>query len=169
MKTAIISAALLLSISSAQAANTALDTATHALAAGQWSKSVFWSQKALRTNLSTAETVKALTALCVGQVKLNRFAEADETCDKAVTVGPAEWTGYVNRGNLRLMTGDTTGALADYARAVALNPSHPVAQSAAKKRVLTFSVYTASFMGLGAGGKAVAQTATVAKSSTGEQ
>lgn len=170
MKAAVISATLLLSVTAAQAADTALDTATQALAAGRWNKSVFWSQKALHAaTLSTAETVKALTALCVGQIKLSRFAEAAETCDTAVSVGPAEWTSYINRGNLRSMTGDAPGALADYARAKALNPTHPVTQAAANVKLIIPSKLTASFVGLGAGGTSVAQTATSAKTAAGEQ
>lgn len=170
MKTAVISATLLLSVTSVHAAGTALDTATQALAAGKWNKSVFWSQKALHgAGLSTGETIQALTALCVGQIKLGRFAEAAETCDKAVVVGPAEWTGYLNRGNLRALTGDSLGARADYARARDLNPAHPVTQAAASAKTIAPSMLTASFIGLGAGGPSIAQTATSIKGAAGEQ
>ena len=170
MKIAAIIATLLLSATAAQAAGTTLDTATQALAAGKWQQSAFWSQKALATpGLSTADTVKALTSLCVAQTKLSRFSLAYDTCGKAVTAGPAEWTSYINRGNLRLMTGDIPGARADYARANALNPAHPVVRAAAQMTLSLRSVLTASFVGVGAGGAGVAQTASSVKTALGEQ
>ncbi len=176
MKIAIISATLLISAAAAQAAGTAantaaetaIDTAAQALAGAKWNKSVFWSEKALSTpGLSTADTVRALTSLCVAQTKLNRFGEAWNSCNAAVTAGPAEWTGYINRGNLRVMTGDVPGARADYARAKALNPAHPIAQAAADMTLTARSPLTPSFVGLGSGGAAV-QTAS-SKTATDEQ
>lgn len=170
MKIAAIAAAVLMSATAAQAAGTTLDTATQALAAGKWNQAAFWSQKALTTpGLSTADTVKALTSLCVAQTKLNRFGEAYGTCSKAVAAGPAEWTSYINRGNFRIMTGDIQGARADYARAKALNPANPVVQAAAEMTLTPASVLTASFVVIGGGGAGVAQTATSAKTALGEQ
>lgn len=169
MKIAVISATLLLSVTAAQAADTALDAATQALAAGRWNKSAFWSQKALAApGLSSADTVKALTALCIAQAKLGRLSQADETCDQAVVLGPAEWTGYINRGNLRVLTGDVAGAQADYARAKALKPGHPVAQAAAEMLLTVGTPLTASFVGLGRDRTAVVQTATSGRTA-GEQ
>lgn len=173
MKTAVTVSSLVLAIAlsatGALAANPSLDTATQALAAGKWKKSVFWSQKALRTpNVSTADTLAALTALCVGQTKLGRFAQADATCNKTVAAAPAEWSGYLNRGNLRAMIGDTHGARADYARAQALNPAHPATQAAAQMKTIPPLAFTPSFIAFGAGGSAVAQAAATGKTAAGQ-
>ena len=40
-------------------------------------------------------------------------------------MGPAEWPGDINRGNLPTLAGDARRAKADYARAQALIPAHP--------------------------------------------
>ena len=64
-------------------------------------------------------------------------------------------------------TGDVPGARADYARAKALNPAHPIAQAAADMTLTARSPVTPSFVGLGSGGAAV-QTAS-SKTATDEQ
>lgn len=160
MKTVIISASFLLTAFSVQAAETPyVAQSTRALASGLWSKSVAFSTKALATpGLTSDDTLKALTALCISRTKLGQFTEAWGACDKAVETAPAEWTAYINRGNLRAMLGYISAARADYTRAQSLNPTHQVVQAAIESKY-SGSMITAPFVGIGAPGTVAAAKA----------
>lgn len=174
MKTVLISASLLLTafsgpIFSAEAAETPyVAQGARALASGLWSQSAAYSLRALETpGLSAADTLHALTALCISQTKLANFEDAMSTCDKAVKASPAEWTAYINRGNLKAMLGYTSSAKADYARAQALNPTHPVVQAAMESR-FSRSMTTAPFVGITAPGTTLAKGPAAAATATAQ-
>ena len=58
--------------------------------------------------------VSVLTNLCIGHIMVNDFVQADHYCDQAVARKRENAVSHNNRGVLRAMQGDYTGAQEDF-------------------------------------------------------
>jgi tetratricopeptide (TPR) repeat protein len=59
---------------------------------------------------------------------LGRLDEAERDYSSAIAIDGKYAAAYTNRGNVRLLLNDTAGALADYRRAIRLDPKDTVAR-----------------------------------------
>ncbi len=128
---ALTTVAALLFATAAQAATSFLDQSATAMATSHWQQAVQASQKALASSaLTPAETLIALNNLCIAQAKRGLYQDALAACSKGIALNPGHFAAYINRGNLFAIMGDSRGALADFAKASALNPTHPTVKKA---------------------------------------
>jgi tetratricopeptide (TPR) repeat protein len=59
--------------------------------------------------------------------KQNQTQGALEALDRAIAINPADDNAYAYRGNVRLAAGERDLAIADYQKALGLNPSNTAA------------------------------------------
>ena len=59
---------------------------------------------------------------------LGRLQEAERDYSRAIAIDARYAAAYTNRGNVRLLLNDPTGALADYRKAIRLDPKDTVAR-----------------------------------------
>jgi hypothetical protein len=130
----VASAAFLLSAplaAVAQDASTPQDLLADSLVAmrnSEWLAGVRLAHVALNSRaLDAYDTLVATTSLCIQLANAGREGEATEACDRSIALSPERWSGYLNRANLRLMTGDRSRAMMDYAKAQSLNPQQDIA------------------------------------------
>lgn len=65
----------------------------------------------------------AYNAYCVALNANSRHADAIDACEKAIKIAPNRWQAYNNRGTVYLVTGYAGKAIADYSKALELEPS----------------------------------------------
>ena len=131
MKNASLIAAVMFVAAPAVAADPhAQDLLAGSIAAVQrsdWNTGERLAGAALRdSTLSEREELAAVTSLCVQAANAGDLSRAMSACDRSVSLAPGRWGGYLNRANVRMLTGNRTGAVADYAVAKSLNPSSVV-------------------------------------------
>lgn len=82
----------------------------------------------IRTVMNKQLPRKALVAghtnLCGGYLTLKRYRKAIRNCDRAIRMGTQLWQAYSNRGAARFALGRSDPAIADYRRAIELNPEN---------------------------------------------
>lgn len=93
---------------------------------GELDQAVSLYQRALETNLSSAEKHNANNDLCVAYFFKREFENALERCDAAIASAPNRWKAYNNRGNVYLEQGDMVRAVSDYDKGLKLVPSSEV-------------------------------------------
>lgn len=59
---------------------------------------------------------------------LGRFRDAESDYSNAIKLDPSMVAAYTNRGNVRVLRNDLSGALSDYRRALVLDPGDDVAR-----------------------------------------
>lgn len=96
----------------------------------QWESSAQYNSAALKMpGLTKAEEVVALNNLCIAMAYLPDTDKGVAVCDKAVEAAPERWSGYLNRGHLKLTLGASRGAYADFAQAKLLNPDQSLSDA----------------------------------------
>lgn len=89
----------------------------------QWVSGAEFSSAALKMpGLTEAQEIIALNNLCIAMGNLPDKGKALDVCDKAVEAAPERWSGYSNRGYLKLSMGLASAAATDFAQAKLLNP-----------------------------------------------
>lgn len=128
----VLTAACSMTITSAQAqmfsrGNGLVNDSAHALDRGKWDKGVTLARQALRSGeLSPNNMPAALNNLCIGLTGQGQYDEALETCNRAITKRPREWSFYNNRANIHFYQEQYNQALSDYYKALTFSPGDDV-------------------------------------------
>ena len=142
-----VAAALLLvalpSVSSAEAweLRTAPDTVpgTREIESGQIEKALRISEIQL-PHASQFKKVAVLTNLCIGYILSNDFEQAEDFCDQAVARRNDKAVSHNNRGILKMLQGDYSSAMQDFAIAVETGCTGPCSTSEGARQDLPRSV-----------------------------
>lgn len=98
----------------------------------QWESGAHYNIAALKMpGLTLAEEVVALNNLCIATAYLPDMDKGMEACDKAVAMAPDRWSGYLNRGHLKIAMGSPRSAAVDFAQAKLLNPDQDLSAATA--------------------------------------
>lgn len=125
-------ACMMTTITSAQAqmfsrGNGLVNDSAHALDRGKWDKGVSLAREALRSGELTPNNLPAaLNNLCIGLTGQGHYDEALETCNRAISKRPREWSFYNNRANIHFYREQYNQALTDYYKALTFSPGDDV-------------------------------------------
>ena len=107
--------------------NGLVNESAHALDREKWDKGVGLARQALRSGgLTPTNIPAALNNLCIGLTGQRLYAEALETCNKAINKKPREWSFYNNRANIHFYQEKYDRALSDYYKALTFSPGDDV-------------------------------------------
>ena len=107
--------------------NGLVNESAYALDRSKWDKGVSLAREALRSGELTPNNVPAaLNNLCIGLTGQGHYDEAMETCDKAISKRPREWSFYNNRANIHFYRAQYDRALSDYYKALTFSPGDDV-------------------------------------------
>lgn len=128
----VLATACVMTVTSAQAqmfsrGNGLVNEAAHALDRGKWDKGVTLARQALRSGeLSPNNMPAALNNLCIGLTGQGQYDEALDTCNRAISKRPREWSFYNNRANIHFYREQYNQALSDYYKALTFSPGDDV-------------------------------------------
>lgn len=107
--------------------NGLVNDAAHALDRGKWDKGVSLARQAIRSGELTPRNLPAaLNNLCIGLTGQGQYDEALETCNRAISKRPREWSFYNNRANIHFYREQYNQALSDYYKALTFSPGDDV-------------------------------------------
>jgi tetratricopeptide (TPR) repeat protein len=114
-----LGAAEVASAQSFRPANSWVNDAAFMLDRKDWAGGTQLTRQALRSGELTPENhAAALNNLCIGLTGLNQYAEATESCLKAIELSPRQWQSYNNLANIYYFLGQYDKALAQYYKAL---------------------------------------------------
>lgn len=107
--------------------NGLVNESARALDRGKWDRGVVLAREALRSGEITPRNIPAaLNNLCIGLTGQGKYDEALDTCNRAISKKPREWSFYNNRANIHYYRAQYDRALSDYYRALTFSPGDDV-------------------------------------------
>jgi len=102
---------------------TALNSGARAIDRNDIAEGMELTQQALDSEmLMLYQTAKAHNNMCVAYFKLKLYEEALKHCNTAISISQSNWAYYNNRAGVYLGLGQVEEAMADYEKALDLNP-----------------------------------------------
>jgi tetratricopeptide (TPR) repeat protein len=103
--------------------NIYLADGAEALLAGDNEKGVRLTERGLQVATNDRERVAGYSNLCAGLVRLGRYGEALDSCNRALEINDGHWRAWCNRALVKLRMSKFDEAGRDIARAEAISPN----------------------------------------------